>query len=44
MGFVGVEMVGLLGEPSMLLMKLLKVLFFLPLSRLPRLTPSPSSL
>jgi hypothetical protein len=43
MGLVGVEMVGRRGEPSMLLTKVEKVLFFL-LSRRRLLGPSASSL
>lgn len=43
MGFVGVEMVGLRGEPSMLLTKLEKAPFFLPLSDLRFFAVSPSS-
>jgi hypothetical protein len=45
MGLVGVEMVGRRGEPSMLLMKVEKVPFFLPASDLRLLLgPSASSL
>ena len=44
MGLVGVEMVGRRGEPSMLLMKVEKVPFFLPLSSFLFFAPSPSSL
>jgi hypothetical protein len=43
MGFVGVEMVGLRGEPSMLLTKLEKAPFFLPPSDLRFFAVSPSS-
>jgi hypothetical protein len=44
MGLVGVEMVGRRGEPSMLLMKVEKVPFFLPPSERRFLAVSPSSL
>ena len=44
MGLVGVEMVGRRGEPSMLLMKVEKVPFFLPPSDLLFFAVSPSSL